>query len=62
MAFVESVKAAFAEDQAILTAVQVGMDRQTTPNINLRSDTGGVRFRCRLSHMIEAERVSHPDS
>lgn len=61
-AFAESVKAAFAEDKAILTAVQVGMDRQTTPNINLRSDTGGVRFRRRLSQMIEAERVSHPDS
>jgi vanillate O-demethylase monooxygenase subunit len=53
-AFAASVKAAFAEDKAILGAVQAGMDR-STHNINLRSDTGGVRFRRRLAQMIAAE-------
>jgi vanillate O-demethylase monooxygenase subunit len=56
--FAASVKAAFAEDKAILAAVQSGMDRKTTPNINLRSDTGGVRFRRRLTQLIAAERAA----
>ena len=56
-AFAASVKAAFAEDKAILGAVQAGMDR-SEHNINLRSDTGGVRFRRRLAQMIDAEAAS----
>jgi hypothetical protein len=32
------------------------MDASTTPNINLRTDSGGIRFRRRLAQMIEAER------
>ena len=39
----------------ILQASQRGMDESTTPNINLRTDTGGIRFRRRLHQMIEAE-------
>lgn len=57
--FAASVKAAFAEDKVVLEAVQRGMDAAAaageTP-LNLRSDTGGVRFRRRLSDLIEAER------
>jgi hypothetical protein len=31
------------------------MDASTTPAINLRTDSGGIRFRRRLAEMIEAE-------
>ena len=50
-----SVRGAFEEDRVILQASQRGMDESTTPNINLRTDTGGIRFRRRLHQMIEAE-------
>jgi vanillate O-demethylase monooxygenase subunit len=53
--FAASVRSAFEEDKVILAAVQRGMDEMRTPNINLRSDTGGTRFRRRLAQMIEAE-------
>ena len=59
--FAESVRAAFSEDKVILEAVQRGMDEMTATggtNVNLRSDTGGVRFRRRLGQMIDAERSS----
>lgn len=54
--FAASVVDAFAEDKVVLQAVQKGMDSMTTPNINMRSDTGGVRFRRRLEQLIDAER------
>ena len=57
--FAASVVEAFAEDKAVLQAVQKGMDSMTTPNINMRSDTGGVRFRRRLEQLIDAERSSN---
>lgn len=50
-----SVRAAFAEDKVVLEAVQRGLDAARTPTINLRSDTGGVRFRRRLAEMASAE-------
>jgi phenylpropionate dioxygenase-like ring-hydroxylating dioxygenase large terminal subunit len=53
--FAESVRGAFEEDRVILQASQRGMDASTTPNINLRTDSGGIRFRRRLAQMIEAE-------
>ena len=53
--FAASVLFAFTEDKRILGAVQAGLDNMTTPNINLRSDSGGVRFRRRLNQMIAAE-------
>ena len=53
--FAASVRVAFEEDKAILTAMQRGIDESTTPTINLRSDTGGIRFRRRLTQLIEAE-------
>jgi vanillate O-demethylase monooxygenase subunit len=56
-AFAISVRTAFAEDKVVLEAVQRGMDSMTTPNLNLRSDTGGVRFRRRLAQLIEAEQA-----
>jgi phenylpropionate dioxygenase-like ring-hydroxylating dioxygenase large terminal subunit len=55
--FAESVRGAFEEDKLILAAVQRGMDGKRTPNINIRSDAGGVRFRRRLTHLIEAEQA-----
>ncbi|MGZ4793699.1 MAG: aromatic ring-hydroxylating dioxygenase subunit alpha [Ilumatobacteraceae bacterium] len=53
--FAASVRGAFEEDRVILQASQRGMDESTTPNINLRTDSGGIRFRHRLAQMIEAE-------
>jgi vanillate O-demethylase monooxygenase subunit len=53
--FAASVKAAFAEDKTILEAVQRGLDHAITPPLNLRSDTGGVRFRRRHAQLVAAE-------
>jgi vanillate O-demethylase monooxygenase subunit len=53
--FAASVRGAFEEDRVILQASQRGMAKSTTPNINLRTDSGGIRFRRRLAQMIEAE-------
>jgi vanillate O-demethylase monooxygenase subunit len=53
--FAASVRGAFEEDKIILQASQRGISESTTPNINLRSDSGGIRFRRRLTQMIEAE-------
>jgi vanillate O-demethylase monooxygenase subunit len=53
--FAASVRGAFEEDRVILQASQLGMTHSTTPNINLRTDSGGIRFRHRLAQMIEAE-------
>jgi vanillate O-demethylase monooxygenase subunit len=53
--FAASVRGAFEEDKLILQASQRGMTESTTPNINLRTDGGGLRFRHRLAQMIEAE-------
>jgi vanillate O-demethylase monooxygenase subunit len=56
--FAASVRSAFEEDREILQASQRGMDESTTPNINLRTDGGGIRFRRRLHQMIDAEVAS----
>ena len=56
--FADSVRGAFEEDRLILQASQRGMARSTTPNINLRTDSGGIRFRHRLTQLIEAETAS----
>jgi vanillate O-demethylase monooxygenase subunit len=53
--FAESVRAAFEEDRAILADVHKGMAEKRTPNIDLRVDTGPLRFRRRLAQLIEAE-------
>ena len=53
--FAASVRAAFEEDRTILEASQRGLDAATTPVINLRTDSGGIRFRHRLAQMIDAE-------
>ena len=57
--FAASVRSAFEEDKRILAAVQRGMDAVElgATRLNLRSDTGGVRFRRRLSHLIAAEQA-----
>ena len=53
--FAASVRGAFEEDRVILQASQRGMNESATPNINLRTDSGGIRFRHRLTQMIDAE-------
>lgn len=53
--FAASVRGAFEEDKIILQASQRGIDSSPTPKINLRTDSGGIRFRRRLDQMIEAE-------
>lgn len=59
--FAASVRAAFKEDWAILQASQRGMDESTTPTINLRTDSGGIRFRHRLAQLIDAEHTANRD-
>jgi len=56
--FASSVRGAFEEDRAVLTAVQKGMDEKRTPNLDLKIDVGPLRFRRRLTQLIEAERAS----
>jgi phenylpropionate dioxygenase-like ring-hydroxylating dioxygenase large terminal subunit len=56
--FAASVRGAFEEDKVILQASQRGITESTTPNINLRTDSGGIRFRHRLNQLIDAERSS----
>lgn len=58
--FNDSVRAAFAEDKAVLEQVHRGMARKTTPNIDLRIDAGALRFRRRLGQLIEAEAAAVP--
>ena len=53
--FATSVRAAFQEDKAILQRVHLGMANKTTPNIDIKSDRGPMRFRRQLSQMIAAE-------
>lgn len=53
--FTQSVRAAFEEDRVILNAVQKGMANKRSPNINLKIDTGPLRFRRTLAKLIEAE-------
>jgi len=53
--FARSVRAAFEEDRAVLEAVQKGMDNRRSPNIDLRIDTGPLRFRQRVMQMAAAE-------
>ncbi|MAO93552.1 MAG: (2Fe-2S)-binding protein [Rhodospirillaceae bacterium] len=52
----EGVMQAFEEDRIILNAVQNGMNEKTNPNIDLAIDNGQLRFRKKLSQMIEDER------
>ncbi len=51
----EGVTAAFAEDKAILNAVQQGFAHQITRNIDLASDRAPLLFRRHLSELIAAE-------
>jgi phenylpropionate dioxygenase-like ring-hydroxylating dioxygenase large terminal subunit len=53
--FARSVRGAFDEDRAVLTAVHKGMANMRTPNLNLKIDTGPLRFRWSLAKLIEAE-------
>jgi phenylpropionate dioxygenase-like ring-hydroxylating dioxygenase large terminal subunit len=50
-----SVRAAFEEDQAILNAVEAGFAGTTTPNIDIATDSGPLRFRRKLQQLIAAE-------
>ena len=53
--FAKSVRGAFEEDRVVLEAVQQGMANKKTPNLDLKIDTGPLRFRRRLAQMIAAE-------
>jgi hypothetical protein len=52
----EGVRAAFAEDKAILNAVQQGFTHQVTRNIDLASDRAPLLFRRHLGELVAAER------
>lgn len=49
------VQKAFEEDRAVLNQVQIGMDEQETPHIDLPIDGGPLRFRRQLETMIAQE-------
>jgi vanillate O-demethylase monooxygenase subunit len=51
----DGVRAAFAEDQAVLEAVQQGFQRTRTRNIDLPIDRPQLIFRKRLAQLIAAE-------
>src|SRR5690606_34270594 len=53
--FSDSVRAAFAEDRVVLNAVHKGMTNKRTPNIDLKIDTGPLRFRRNLANLIAGE-------
>ncbi len=53
--FAESVRFAFSEDRVILSAVHVGMATKSTPNIDLVTDSGPLRFRRGLAQLIAEE-------
>ncbi|MGB1238927.1 MAG: Rieske 2Fe-2S domain-containing protein [Pseudomonadales bacterium] len=55
-AFAEGVRFAFNEDKEILVEVHRGMAEMQTPNIDLASDVGPLRFRHGLQQRIDAER------
>lgn len=57
-----AVRAAFAEDQIILTAVQQGFANQVTPNIDLAIDRAPLQFRRKLGQLIAAEQLEAPDT
>ncbi|MBS0564729.1 MAG: aromatic ring-hydroxylating dioxygenase subunit alpha [Proteobacteria bacterium] len=54
-AFARSVRGAFEEDRAVLTAVHKGMTNPRTPNLDLKIDVGPLRFRRNLARLIEQE-------
>ena len=55
--FATSVRGAFDEDRAVLTAVHKGMANKRTPNLDLKIDVGPMRFRRNLAKLIEAEQA-----
>ncbi len=55
--FAASVRGAFSEDRVVLEAVHKGMANKRTPNLDLKIDTGPLRFRRNLAKLIEAEHV-----
>ena len=56
--FSDSVRMAFSEDRIILQAVHKGMADKKTPNIDIHIDVGPLRFRRKLTQMIDAERLA----
>ena len=53
--FDEDVRHAFAEDRVVLAAVHQGMANKCSPNIDLASDSGPLRFRRNLAKLIAQE-------
>jgi vanillate O-demethylase monooxygenase subunit len=53
--FDEDVRHAFAEDRVVLSAVHKGMANKRSPNIDLASDSGPLRFRRNLDKLIAQE-------
>jgi vanillate O-demethylase monooxygenase subunit len=53
-----AARAAFDEDRVILEAVHRGMEKKTTPHINLGLDAGPLRFRRELQALIDSEQAA----
>lgn len=58
--FSQDVRAAFAEDRAVLNAVHAGMKKRPS-RLDLPLDSGPLRFRRRMQQMIAAERAAETD-
>lgn len=56
--FAKSVRGAFDEDRAVLTAVHQGLADMRTPNLDLKIDVGPLRFRRNLAKLIAAEQAA----
>ncbi len=57
--FDEDVRHAFAEDRVVLSAVHQGMSHKRSPNIDLASDAGPLRFRRNLGRLIALEQAEN---
>jgi hypothetical protein len=53
--FAKSVRGAFDEDRAVLSAVYKGLADMRTPKLDLKIDVGPMRFRHNLAKLIAAE-------
>ncbi len=56
--FATSVRGAFEEDRVVLEAVHHGIANKKTPNLDLKIDVGPLRFRRKLSQMIDSETMN----
>src|SRR3984957_7898746 len=57
----DGVRSAFEEDRVVLNAVQQGFATTHSPNINIAIASAPLRFRRRLSQLIDGEREARAE-